>query len=342
MALSSSQFSSPAAPAPSPPRGESSPRISVVAPVFNEAECLTAFHARLQRALGEIGPRYEILYIDDGSDDASLELLRRFAEADGRVGYQSFSRNFGHEAATTCGLAAARGEAVVLIDTDLQDPPELIPELYARWRLGWQVVVAQRRDRAGETWLVRATSALFYRFLRRFCCGRQILDAGDFRLLDRRVVDAVNQLSEHHRYVRGLTHWVGFRQTSVPFDRAARAGGSGKYTLWKRASLALDAVFSLSLAPLRAVSWGGFFLAIASAAALSCLALAAAFGARLGVVAWLIASGGLFSGIQLLGMGVVCEYLARVHANTQGRPLYLIAEKRPATGSAAKPASAAG
>lgn len=311
------------------------PLLSAVAPVFNEAECLPAFHARLRAALAAVCDDYEIVYIDDGSSDGSLELIRQFSDADPRVAYQSFSRNFGHEAATTAGLQAASGEAVVLIDSDLQDPPELIGDLVARWRLGWQVVVAQRRRRAGESLLVRATSALFYRLLQRFADGGQVVDAGDFRLLDRQVVDAVNQLPEHHRYVRGLTHWVGFRQTTVTFDRDARAGGCGKYSFFRRLNLALDAFCSLSLAPLRGVLWLGVLLSATALCAGCGLALATIAGVRVAPLAWLGCGGALVAGLQVAALGIVAEYLARVHANVQGRPLYIVAEERSASRAAA-------
>ncbi len=309
-------------------RDATRPLISVVVPVFNEEACLPSLVERLTRVLGAVTVDYEILLVNDGSSDRSLEIMRHCAANEPRVGFQSFSRNFGHEAATTAGLLAARGQTVVLIDADLQDPPELIPALLAQWHGGFDVVYAQRSARDGETAFTRATSHLFYRFLNRVSRVSVPLDTGDFRLLDRAVVDAFAQLPERCRFVRGMLSWVGFRQTAVRYDRDARLAGETKYDFVKRLALAFDALCALSDAPLR---WIGL---------LGAMALLLSGGILLGVFADLLLSGSLstaglvaaalamVSGVQLASLGLVAEYVGRIYRESQGRPVFVIAEER--------------
>jgi dolichol-phosphate mannosyltransferase len=301
-------------------RDRSRPLLSVVAPVYNEVECLAALHHRLSEALREIDGEYELLFVDDGSIDGSLELLRRLADADPHVGYLSFSRNFGHEAATTAGLNRARGQTVVLIDADLQDPPELIPEMLSLWMQGNDVVYAQRSGRSGESRFTRWTSHLFYRIFQRLAATRMPLDTGDFRLMDRSVVDAFKLLGERKRFVRGLVSWTGFRQTAVQYHREARLAGATKYDFWKRLGLAFDAISGMSVQPLRWISILGLTLTLGGA--LGAATSLVRFGG-----AGLLASGVFtLAGVQLLALGLVGEYVGRIYVEVQGRPLYIVGE----------------
>lgn len=303
------------------------PQVSVVVPVFNEEDCLPALYQRLTNVLSTIQGGYEIVFVNDGSRDRSLDIIRGMAESDSRVGYVSFSRNFGHESATTCGLERASGRTVVLIDADLQDPPEVILELVAKWREGFDVVYAQRRSRAGETNLTKATSHAFYRVLRRLAPTPMPVDVGDFRLMDRAVVDAFLQMPERNRFVRGMIAWAGFRQTAVLYDRDARLAGETKYHFANRLGLAIDAMAATSVRPLRwIILFGVFLTAIGTLSAFS-LAVATLFGTAISGNAWLAAAMTLLAGVQTLSLGVVGEYVGRTHLETQGRPLYVVAEE---------------
>ncbi len=309
-------------------RDASRPLISVVAPVFNEEACLPELVERLHRALGGLTDEYEIILVDDGSRDRSAEIMRRLAERDARVGYHRFSRNFGHEAATTCGLLAARGQTVVLIDADCQDPPELIPAMFAQWRAGFDVVYAQRSARDGETAFTRFTSHLFYRLLKRVSDVDVPIDTGDFRLLDRAVVDAFNKLPERCRFVRGMLSWVGFRQTGVLYDRDARLGGETKYGFTKRLALAFDALCALSDAPLRWISLCGMAALLLSGGITLGVFLDAAFAGGVSTLGLVAAGIAMLAGVQLVSLGVVGEYIARIYRESQGRPLFVVAEER--------------
>ncbi len=302
--------------------------LSVVVPVYNEEENLRELHRRLGGALGAEGLAYEVLFVDDGSRDGSLEVIRALAAADPRVRYASFSRNFGHEAASSCGLRMARGRAVALMDADLQDPPELLPEMVARWRAGADVVYGRRRSRAGEGALKRGTSYLFYRLMNRFGEVPLPVDAGDFRLADRRVVDAFNALPERSRFVRGMFAWVGYRQEALEYERPGRAHGVTKYNWTRLALLSLDAFCGFSLAPLRLC-----ILAGAVVTGLSFLVTAHIVYARLfsglEIPGYALATAGMFflGGLQLTFLGVIGEYVGKIFAQVQGRPLYLVREQ---------------
>ncbi|HVJ80055.1 MAG TPA: glycosyltransferase family 2 protein, partial [Planctomycetia bacterium] len=301
------------------------PEITVVVPVYNEEECLPELHRRLSASLAPLGADYELLFINDGSRDRSLPILRDLAARDPHVAFASFSRNFGHEAATSCGLARARGAAVVLIDADLQDPPELIPELVAKWRAGADVVYAQRRRRAGESQVTKLTSYLFYRIFRKLAKVEMPVDVGDFRLMDRRVVKAFRRLPERRRFVRGLVAWAGFKQESVFYDRDSRFGGETKYHFWNRLSLAFDAICGMSVAPLQWIgATGGIMIGTAMAASIV-LPLA---GASLGGAGWLAVALLFIGGLQLAGLGLASQYLGRIYVESQRRPLYIVAEHR--------------
>lgn len=304
--------------------------VSVVVPAFNEQDNLESLHARLAATLRACAPRHEIIFVDDGSRDRTLEVIRKLAAADPSVKYLSFSRNFGHEPATTAGMDHARGDAVVLIDADLQDPPEIIAQMVERWKAGAQVVYAQRRTRAGETVLKKATSAIFYRALDSISEVRIPRDTGDFRLMDRAVVEAVRRCRENPRFVRGLVAWAGFRQEPLLYDRDARFAGETKYNFRKLLRLSFEAVTSFSLLPLRwAMQLGAAVVGVAFLLLLTNVVLHIARGETLGRGFDYLACALIFlAGLQLLMLGVMAEYLGMIHRNTLARPLYLVAEQR--------------
>jgi dolichol-phosphate mannosyltransferase len=301
------------------------PTFSVVAPVFNERETLPEFVRRTTAVLKSIGESWELIIVDDGSSDGSTEILEDLARRDRRLRPVIFSRNFGHQIAATAGLDHARGRAAILIDADLQDPPELIPELIARWREGYQVVFAVRTERAGESWFKTATASLFYRLIYRITDVRIPVDSGDFRLLDRRVLDTLAGMRERHRFLRGLSAWVGFSQIGVPYKRDARFAGETKYPFRKMVRLALNAVTSFSHFPLQIATFLGFLCAGLSAAAILTVVILRLSGnqAFFGQATTLIAV--LFlGGIQLISLGLLGEYLGRVYDEVKGRPLYIV------------------
>lgn len=303
------------------------PVLSVVGPVYNERQSLPLTHERLVVELERLGMPYEVIYVDDGSSDGSSELLRQLATGSATVKVLHLSRNFGHQAAITAGIDHACGDACIVMDTDGQDPPEVIAQLVAAWREGSDVVYAVRLKRESETWFKRATAAAFYRLLRRMTNVDIPADAGDFRLMDRKVVEVMRELRESHRFMRGLTSWVGFRQTRVEYVRKPRAGGETHYPLSKMVRFALDGITSFSPEPLRWVFYCGllsFFLSI-------CLGFWAfyvkVFTTR-AVQGWasLIVVGLFRGGIELLAIGVVGEYLGRVLDEVKRRPLYVLRE----------------
>lgn len=301
------------------------PTYSVVAPIYNEVESLPELWRRVRAVMDKLGDAWELILVDDGSTDGSTEAIERLAERDKRVRPVLFSRNFGHQIAVTAGLDYSRGQAVIIIDADLQDPPEVLPELAAKWREGFEVVYAMRAEREGESWFKRATASLFYRLIYRITDVRIPLDTGDFRLLDRRVVDTLDEMRERHRFLRGMSAWVGYRQIGVPYRRAARFAGETKYPFRKMLRLALNAVTSFSHFPLQIATYLGFLCAGLSAAA-----IVAVVGLRLsgnqaffGQATTLIAV--LFlGGIQLISLGLLGEYLGRVYDEVKGRPLYIV------------------
>jgi dolichol-phosphate mannosyltransferase len=300
------------------------PVYSVVAPVYNEAETLPHFYRRVVEVLQGMGEPFELVLVDDGSTDGSAQVLRRIYAGDHRVRVISFSRNFGHQAAISAGLDHARGQAVVIIDSDLQDPPEVIPELAARWRDGAEVVYARRRKRAGETRFKLLTAAAFYRLIRRITAVDIPADTGDFRLLDRTVADALVQMREQHRFMRGLSAWVGFRQEAVLYERRERMAGVTKYPLRQMIRFSLDAITGFSYAPLQLATSFGFMLAGASLTGILVAALLRVFThAIIGQATTLILV--LFlGGIQLIFLGIIGEYLGRIYDEVRGRPLYIV------------------
>jgi dolichol-phosphate mannosyltransferase len=303
--------------------------LSVVVPCYNEEAVIEETHRQLAAALAalEVGD-YEIVYVDDGSRDATHLALRRLHERDHRVRVLRFSRNFGHQVAVTAGLEHASGDAVVIIDADLQDPPAVIGEMLARWREGYDVAYGQRSDRAGETAFKRGTAKLFYRTLNALSDTDIPQDVGDFRLLDRRVVNALRAMPERARFVRGLVSWVGYRQIAVPYRRSARFAGETKYPLFRMLRLAVDGLTSFSLVPLRLASWAGI---LASVVAL--LGIVYAFLVRLLTKEWVPGWAAIFvavlfiGGIQLLALGIIGEYVGRTYVEVKRRPLYLVQER---------------
>lgn len=303
--------------------------LSVVVPCFNEEAVVHETHRRLTRVVSRLDDLdYEIIYVDDGSSDHTPELLEAVQRADPQVRVIRLSRNFGHQIAITAGLEHAAGDAVVLIDADLQDPPEVIPEMVARWREGYDVAYGERIAREGETRFKVLTARLFYRLLNSLTETQIPLDAGDFRLMDRRVVEALHAMPECDRFVRGLVSWVGFRQIAVPYHRASRYAGESKYPLRKMLRFAFDGITSFSVAPLRAVTAVG---AVASAVALAAIVYALALriftGGRL--AGWTAALIGLLfiGGVQLVSLGIIGEYVGRIYGEAKRRPLYLMRDR---------------
>ena len=237
------------------------PTYSIIAPVYNERESLPVLLDRLQGVMDATGEAWELILVDDGSTDGSTEIIRALGEQDERVRPVIFARNFGHQIAVTAGLDYSRGQAVVIIDADLQDPPEVILELIAKWKEGFEVVYAVRGEREGETWFKKTTASLFYRLIYRITDVKIPLDTGDFRLMDRKVVNVMNQMRERHRFLRGMSSWVGFRQVGVTYRRAARFAGVTKYPFSKMLRLALNAITSFSYFPLQLATYLGFFAA---------------------------------------------------------------------------------
>jgi polyisoprenyl-phosphate glycosyltransferase len=299
--------------------------LSVVAPVYNEAETLPEFHRRTVATLE--GLPFELVLVDDGSTDATPDLLREIAAADRRIRVITLSRNFGHQAAITAGLDAARGDAVAMLDGDLQDPPELIPTMLDRWREGSDVVYAVRTARPGETRVKLATSRAFYRLFGRLAQIDLEHNSGDFRLLDRSALDALNSMRERNRFLRGMSVWIGFTQTAVPYERDARYAGKTKYTPRKMIRFSLDAISSFSHAPLQAATAFGFVVSL-----LAFLGIPVAIGLKIagefvpGVTTVLLAVL-LLGGIQLITVGLIGEYVGRVYDEVKRRPLYVVRDR---------------
>lgn len=303
------------------------PRISVVAPVFNEEETLPEFYRRVQAVMDGLGEPWELVLVDDGSSDDSFRIARELHEQDPRVRVVRFARNFGHQIAITAGMDYARGDAVVTIDSDLQDPPEVIPDLIARWREGYHVVYGVRAEREGETWFKLFTARLFYRLIAALTDVRIPMEAGDFRLLDRKVVEDMRRLREHRRFIRGMTSWVGYRQIGVPYHRHARFAGQTKYPFRKMFRLALDAITGFSDVPLRlAWTFGVVLLVLGVVLGLVLLGLRLAGQAPLAGQGLMLTTALILGGAQLLFLGIIGEYLARIYDEVRNRPLYTVME----------------
>jgi polyisoprenyl-phosphate glycosyltransferase len=305
------------------------PLLSVVIPCFNEEEVIAETVKRLQAfCSGLVELRVELIFVDDGSRDRTRELLRGFAAGDERIRVLGFARNFGHQIAVTAGIDAARGDAVVLIDADLQDPPEVVHEMVAKWRAGYDVVYGTRIERPGESAFKLATARTFYRLLNRLSDVPIPLDTGDFRLMSRPVVDALKAMPERDRFVRGMVSWVGFRQVALPYRRAERFAGESKYPLRKMLRFATDGILSFSIKPLQmSITLGSL------AAALAMAGIAYALYLRIFTSVWvegwtaLMIAVLFLGGVQLICVGILGEYIGRIYNEVKGRPLYVVQDR---------------
>ena len=300
---------------------------SIVAPIFNEKENLPELYRRIREVMDSTNEPWELILVDDGSTDGSTEIIRELGQQDKSIRPIIFARNFGHQIAITAGWDYARGDAVVIIDADLQDPPELILEMAKRWKAGNEVVFAVRTEREGESWFKLWTASLFYRMIYRITDVKIPLDAGDFRLMDRKVVDVLKQMRERHRFPRGMSAWVGFKQVGVEYKRAARVAGETKYPFRKMFRLAINAATSFSYFPLQVATFFGFISAGIAILAIPVVAYMRITGSQafLGQASTLIAV--LFlGGVQLISLGILGEYIGRLYDEAKGRPLYIVRE----------------
>jgi dolichol-phosphate mannosyltransferase len=303
---------------------ESPALLSIVIPMYNEEQVLPLLRQQLAQLINELLCRVEVILVDDGSTDRTYALMHEWAQAEPAIKLIALSRNFGHQIAITAGMDASSGDAVVIMDADLQDPPALIPEMIRGYCEGYDVVYGQRTEREGETWFKRASAAMFYRLMRRLVDRRLPADTGDFRLVSRRVIEALREVREHDRFVRGIVAWLGFAQRAVPYRRPGRAAGTTKYPLTKMLRLALDAMVSFSNLPLRLITWFG-----AAAAAVSTVVLVRALWLDVaggGAPGWTEVAGlvGWFGGAILFAIGVLGIYVFKIHTEVRGRPLYLV------------------
>lgn len=302
-------------------------RYSIVAPCYNEEGNLHELHRRISEVMDRTGEPWELILINDGSADRTPEIMRELHALDPRVHYIDFARNFGHQLAVTAGMDYAQGEAIVLIDADLQDPPELILEMIQKWKEGYQVVYAVRSERKGETWFKLFTAKLFYRLIYQITDVNIPLDTGDFRLMDRRVIETLRHMRERHRFIRGMTSWVGFRQTGVQYVRQERYTGQTSYPLRRMVKFASDAITGFSYFPLQLATYlgfivaalGGLFILVVIAARLSGNQTFEGQATTLVMVLFL-------GGVQLISLGIIGEYLGRIYDEVKGRPLYVVNE----------------
>jgi polyisoprenyl-phosphate glycosyltransferase len=300
---------------------------SIIAPIFNERENLPELRRRVKEVMDSTGEPWELILVDDGSTDGSTDIMRALAKEDKCVRPVIFARNFGHQVAVTAGLDYSRGDAVIIIDADLQDPPELILEMAKKWKEGYEVVYAVRAEREGESWFKLWTASLFYRLIYRITDVKIPLDTGDFRLMDRKVVDVMNNMRERHRFLRGMSAWVGFKQIGVEYKRAARVAGETKYPFRKMFRLAVNAVTGFSYFPLQVATYFGFFSAGIAALAIPFVIYMRVTGSQafFGQATTLIAV--LFlGGVQLICVGILGEYIGRLYDEAKGRPLYITRE----------------
>lgn len=303
------------------------PTLSIIVPMYNEEDAMDGFFKRVQRVLQTVTPSYEIICVNDGSRDLTLARLRQRAEQDERIKVVNLSRNFGKEIALSAGLDHASGEAVIPIDADLQDPPEVIPLMVAKWRAGAKLVLAKRRDRSSDSWLKRFTANGAYWLFSKLTHPRIPQNVGDFRLMDREVVNAVKRLPERSRFMKGLFAWIGYEAETVEYDREARSAGETKWNYWKLWNFALDGITSFSSLPLRVWSYLGFGVSLFAMAYLGfTIAKTMIFGLDVPGYASLMSVILFFNGILLVGIGVIGEYLARIFTEVKARPLYIVSE----------------
>ena len=300
------------------------PELSVVIPVYNEAENIPVLYDRIRGVLERASIDFEIVFVDDGSCDESVHKVEEIGASDKRIVVIELARNFGHQVAITAGLDFARGRAIAVMDADLQDPPEVLPEFVAKWREGNEVVYAVRAARK-EGWLKRASYSIFYRLLRHVANIDIPLDAGDFCVMDRRVVDLLKSMPERNRFVRGIRSWVGFRQTGIPFERDARHAGKSKYSVFGLMVLALDGLVSFSYVPLRIITFIGFVVSLMSISlAVFYTMVKLQFGLNPPGFATIVVAICFFSGVQLITLGVIGEYVGRIFEEAKKRPMYIL------------------
>lgn len=304
------------------------PQYSLIIPIYNEEENIPELYRRVSVLMDKLDGSVELILINDGSRDRSVQMIRELHQIDPRVCYLSLARNFGHQIAVTAGLNFARGQAIIILDADLQDPPELIPQMLDKWQQGYHVVYAQRIKRSQESWFKRSTAYVFYRVLRRLADVDIPADTGDFCLMDRQIVDVLNAMPERSRYIRGLRAWIGFRQTAVKFERDPRFAGEVKYTFRKSLSLALNSLIAFSHVPLRLSIYLGLFSAFLSA----CMALLVLYwrlfqpNSPLSGLATILIAVFFLGSVQLISIGILGEYIGRIYEEVKGRPIYTLAE----------------
>jgi polyisoprenyl-phosphate glycosyltransferase len=300
---------------------------SIIAPIFNELDSLPELFRRVSEVMNSTGETWELILVDDGSTDGSSDLIREMAISDQKIRPVIFSRNFSHQIAVTAGLDYSRGKAIVIIDADLQDPPEVILEMIAKWKEGYEVVYAIRTEREGENWFKLFTASLFYRLIYKITDIDIPLDAGDFRLLDRNAVNVLNRMRERHRFLRGMSAWIGFRQVGIPYRRSARFAGETKYPFRKMFRLALNAITGFSYFPLQLATYLGFLSAGLSLLFIPIVIIMRIAGSQafFGQASTLIAV--LFlGGVQLISLGILGEYIGRLYDEAKGRPLYIVSQ----------------
>ncbi len=305
----------------------SEPIFSVIVPIFNELENLPLLYDRVTSVMDSTSETWELILVDDGSSDGSTDVIRQLAAQDPRIRPVIFARNFGHQIAVTAGMDYSRGQAVTIIDADLQDPPEVILDLIEKWREGYQIVYAVRSEREGESWFKLTTASLFYKLIYKITDVNIPLNTGDFRLIDRKALTVINDMRERNRFLRGMGAWVGFKQTGVEYKRHARHAGQTHYPLKKMMQLALNAVTGFSTYPVKLLNYGGIFLVGLSVLLLILYLILAAFNRvdlTYVLASWLSLI--FLSGVLLLGMGILGEYIGRSYDEAKGRPLYIVAE----------------
>lgn len=303
--------------------------ISIVVPMFFEEEVAEECYTRLTGIMKNTGFRYELVFIDDGSRDRTLSILEDIARRDRQVRVYSFSRNFGHQVAITAGIDYARGDAVVVIDADLQDPPELIPEMIGLWQQGYDVVYAKRKKRMGETPFKLITAKVFYRFLDKLSEVKIPVDTGDYRLIDRKVADVLRKMPEKNRFVRGMVSWAGFKQIPIEYERQERFAGSTKYPLKKMLKFAFDGIISFSSKPLKLSQYLGFFAVFVAMVIFIYAVVYRIVGGKNLVYGWasIMTTVTFLGGVQLISVGILGEYIARMYDESKNRPLYIIAKE---------------
>jgi len=303
------------------------PTFTIIAPIFNELENIPELYPRIREVMDQTNEPWELILVDDGSTDGSTEVIRKLAENDKRVRPIIFARNFGHQIAVTAGIDYSRGDAVIIIDADLQDPPEVILKLIKNWREGYEVVYAVREEREGESWFKKLTASIFYRLIHAVTNVNIPLDTGDFRLLDKKVVDIMKTMRERHRFLRGMSAWVGFKQIGVKYKRKPRYAGISKYPLSKMIQFALNAITSFSYFPLQLATYIGFIAAGLSVLAIPIIAiLRLTTGTVLMGQATTLIMVLFLGGVQLISLGIIGEYIGRIYDEAKGRPLYTVAE----------------